>query len=119
MKERHAQVPVAWRITLKSGNDPEGFSSVHYHGTNAIADYRVIDPDAVSEPLYLNQENDEIQRQRDELLAALELAQWVDFDDSDYGTVTFCPVCRNDKKYGHYDGCQMASAIASAKGGAA
>lgn len=72
MKDRHAQAPVAWRITLKSGNDPEGFSSVHYHGTNAIADYRVIDPDAVSEPLYLNQENDEIQRQRDELLSDME-----------------------------------------------
>lgn len=46
--------PVAWCIRFKSDGTPDGFVNVHYHGTNAIADYRTIDPAAVSEPLYTN-----------------------------------------------------------------
>jgi hypothetical protein len=47
------------------------------------------------------------------LLEALKLAEWVVYDNPDWGSQTFCPVCRNDKKYGHYEGCQLAAAIAS------
>lgn len=72
MSNQGTQYPVAWRITFKSGNEPDGFSSVHYHETNAIADYRKIYPDAVSEPLYISPEKEALQRQRDELLAALQ-----------------------------------------------
>lgn len=46
-----AQEPVAWCIKFRTKEHPD-FLSVHYHGTNAIADYRTIDPDAICEPLY-------------------------------------------------------------------
>ena len=49
-KYRDAPV-VAWKISFKSPDTPDGFLSVHYHGTNAIADYRQIDPNAVCEHL--------------------------------------------------------------------
>lgn len=43
---------VAWRIRFKGGNTPDGFLEVHYHGHSAIGDYRQIDPEAISEPLF-------------------------------------------------------------------
>lgn len=51
-----------------------------------------------------------------DLLDALKLAEWAEFTDSDHGTITFCPSCRNEKKYGHYEGCQIAAAISKARG---
>lgn len=41
--------PVAWRIRYA---DPGGHTHTIYHGHNAIADYRAIDPAAISTPLY-------------------------------------------------------------------
>ena|SRR5271165_1239874 len=52
----------------------------------------------------------------DEMLEALKAVEWVEFSDSDHGVIMFCSVCRNDKKYGHYEGCQIDAAITKAEG---
>lgn len=52
LAEQAGEHPDAWRIRFRSPDTPDGFSTTHYHGTNAIADYRQIDPSAVSERLY-------------------------------------------------------------------
>ena len=49
-KYRDAPV-VAWKIAFKAANTPDGFLTIHYHGTNAITDYRQIDPNATVEQL--------------------------------------------------------------------
>lgn len=46
--------PVAWMIKFKTPENPD-WLNVHYHGTNAIADYRQIDPTATVTPLYTAQ----------------------------------------------------------------
>ena len=49
-KYRDAHV-VAWKITFQSPDTPDGLLNVHYHGTNAIADYLQVDSNATVEPL--------------------------------------------------------------------
>lgn len=45
--------------------------------------------------------------QRQRLVDALKAAQWCSFNDSDHGTVVFCPECRNDKSVGHHAECSI------------
>lgn len=44
--------PLAWLITYQRPGAHKGMLDVVYHGHNAISDYRMIDPDAKSQPLY-------------------------------------------------------------------
>lgn len=49
---KYRDAPVAaWKIAFKAANTPDGFLTIHYHGTNAITDYRQIDPNATVEQL--------------------------------------------------------------------
>jgi len=50
-KVKDQSEPVAWMIKFKSPENPD-WLNVHYHGTNAIADYRQIDPDATVTALF-------------------------------------------------------------------
>jgi hypothetical protein len=54
---------------------------------------------------------DNIAVQNEALLTELHRIEWVEFDDSDWGTQIFCPTCRNAKKHGHYDGCTLHEAL--------
>ena len=49
IKARGAEV---WKIRFQSPSWPDGLLTVHYHGINAIADYRDIDPGATATLLY-------------------------------------------------------------------
>lgn len=55
-------------------------------------------------------------REAERLRSALVAVQWVDFNDSDHGVQTFCPVCRNNKEYGHYEGCDLDAALKQPEG---
>lgn len=114
--------PVAWRIRFKSGKEPEVFMSVHYHGTNAIADYRVIDPDAVSDALYTHPQPVEAIEQRvaeacakyvhrkvgvlgdvDTVIEGMNSGEWREFVNNDSAgrernkPELICPRCKVDR----------------------
>jgi hypothetical protein len=52
-----------------------------------------------------------VQQENAKLREALKEAQWVEFVDSDHGSIWFCHDCRNDKKYGHHPECLIAAAL--------
>jgi hypothetical protein len=52
-----------------------------------------------------------------ELLEALEIAQWCQYNDPDNGLLEFCPECRNDRKHGHHPTCIIGIAINKARTG--
>jgi hypothetical protein len=43
-------------------------------------------------------------------------AQWCAYNDPDHGPQVFCPVCRADKKNGHYPACAVGSVLATLGG---
>ena len=98
-QQQHTQDPVAWRITFKSGNEPDGLLTVHYHGTNAIADYREIDPAAKSDPLYTFPPDAaariaELEKQRDTLLKLVECISQQTPEKPDYWSS--CSQCEHN-----------------------
>jgi hypothetical protein len=58
---------------------------------------------------------EELEQQNAELLAALKMVEWVEYECPDYGIQEFCPNCCMEKKHGHYE-CRIDAAIASAEG---
>ena len=54
---------------------------------------------------------DQLQREKAELVAALEAVEWV----CDAG-LWYCPCCKQQRTKGHKTDCQLAAALAKAKG---